>query len=235
MPAGGGAVGGVAISVSGLSHRYDGPAGPVPVLDGVDLEVAPGEHVALAGRSGAGKTTLLSLLGGLDRVRDGRLEVGGRYLRRLDRDGLAAYRRETVGFVFQHFGLLDALTAQENVELALSLAGRPATPRRVRAGELLAAVGVEHRAGHRPAALSGGERQRVAIARALANRPRLLLADEPTGNLDPASAATILDVLAGLPAETGCTLVVVTHNPEVAARADRRLVLAAGRLVATDR
>ena len=155
MPAGGGAVGGVAISVSGLSHRYDGPAGPVPVL-GVDLEVAPGEHVALAGRSGAGKTTLLSLLGGLDRVRDGRLEIGGRDLRRLDRDGLAAYRRETVGFVFQHFGLRDALTAQENVELALSLAGRPATPRRVRAGELLAAVGVEHRAGHRPAALSGG-------------------------------------------------------------------------------
>ena len=234
MPAGSHEVGGVAISVSGLRHAYDGPAGPVPVLDGVDLEVAAGEHVALAGRSGAGKTTLLSLLGGLDRVRDGRLEVGGRDLRRLDRDGLAAYRRETVGFVFQHFGLLEALTARENVELALSLAGRPAAQRRIRAAELLAAVGVEHRAAHRPAALSGGERQRVAIARALANRPRLLLADEPTGNLDPASAATILDVLAALPAETGCTLVVVTHNPEVAGRADRRLALAAGRLTAAN-
>ena len=136
--------------------------------------------------------------------------------------------------MFQHFGLLEALTARENVELALSLAGRPGAQRRIRAAELLAAVGVEHRAAHRPAALSGGERQRVAIARALANRPRLLLADEPTGNLDPASAATILDVLAALPAETGCTLVVVTHNPEVAGRADRRLALAAGRLTAAN-
>jgi putative ABC transport system ATP-binding protein len=223
--------GGVAIAVRGLRHAHDGPDGPVPVLDGVDLEVAAGEHVALAGRSGAGKTTLLSLIGGLDRVRAGGLDVGGKDLAALDRDGLAAYRRETVGFVFQHFGLLDTLTARENVELALTLVRQERRARRDRAAALLAAVGLDHRAGHRPAALSGGERQRVAIARALANRPRLLLADEPTGNLDPASATAVLDLLAGVAAETGCTLVVVTHNPEVAARADRRLELDGGRLV----
>ena len=222
---------GAAISVEGLCHAYRGPDGPVPVLDGVDLIVAAGEHVALTGRSGAGKTTLLSILGGLERPQGGRVEVDGRNLDGLDGNGLAAFRRETVGFVFQHFGLLDALTATENVELALALAGRePRRRRAARAGELLAAVGLADRIRHRPAALSGGERQRVAIARALANRPRLVLADEPTGNLDPESAEGVLALLERLPAETGSTVVVVTHNRGVAARASRVLALENGRV-----
>ncbi|MDQ3945587.1 MAG: ATP-binding cassette domain-containing protein, partial [Actinomycetota bacterium] len=148
--------GGVAVAVRGLGHTYAGPAGPVPVLAGVDLDVAPGSHVALSGRSGAGKTTLLALLGGLVHPREGRVVVGGLNLATLDGDGLAAYRRNTVGFVFQHFGLLDTLTARENVELALALAGQRSGRRRARAGELLAAVGLSGRAGHRPGALSGG-------------------------------------------------------------------------------
>jgi ABC-type lipoprotein export system ATPase subunit len=224
-----------AISIAGLRHAYAGPDGPVPVLDGVDLVVAPGDHVALTGRSGAGKTTLLSILGGLERPQAGRVEVDGRDLGGLDSRGLAAFRRETVGFVFQHFGLLDALTARENIELALSLAGRvPRRRRPARAAELLTAVGLAGRARHRPAALSGGERQRVAIARALANQPRLVLADEPTGNLDPDSAEAVLSLLVRLPAETGCTVVTVTHNREVAARASRVLALEGGRVRPAD-
>ncbi|MBO0687233.1 MAG: ATP-binding cassette domain-containing protein, partial [Candidatus Dormibacteraeota bacterium] len=139
--------------------------------------------------------------------------------------------RRTVGFVFQHFGLLEALSARENVELAMALAGVPPAERRHRAGELLERVGLADRAGHRPAALSGGERQRVAIARAVANRPALLLADEPTGNLDEDTADQVLDLLSQVRAETGCTMIVVTHNPEVANRADSRVRLSRGRLV----
>ena len=230
VPAASSGAGGAAVEVRDLSHRYSGADGPLVVLDRVSLSIPPGGHVALTGASGAGKSTLLSVLGGLDAPQSGQVHVGGHDLHDLDGDALAAYRRATVGFVFQHFGLLDTLTASENVEVALSLSGARARARRSRARDLLAAVGLGHRLGHRPAALSGGERQRVAIARALANDSRLVLADEPTGNLDQRAATLVLDLLERLPAERGCTLVVVTHDPAVAARAATRLHLVDGRV-----
>jgi putative ABC transport system ATP-binding protein len=223
---------GAAVEVADLVHRYRTSEGDLVVLDGISLSIPPGGHVTLTGASGAGKSTLLSILGGLEPPQSGRVHVGGHDLHGLDGDELAAYRRSTVGFVFQHFGLLDTLTAGENVEVALALAGTRTRARRARAAELLAAVGLADRARHRPAALSGGERQRVAIARALANRSRLVLADEPTGNLDDRSATRVLELLERLPAEQGCTLVVVTHDHAIADRAPRRLHLADGRFTA---
>jgi putative ABC transport system ATP-binding protein len=220
--------GGAAIEVRGLSHRY----GELTVLQGLDLDLEAGGYLALTGASGAGKSTLLSLLGGLERPREGRVQVGGQDLSRLSGDALAAYRRATVGFVFQHFGLIDVLSAQENVEMALALSGTSRRQRRARARELLDQVELAGRADHRPTALSGGERQRVAIARALANRPRLLLADEPTGNLDEAVAHQVLDLLERLRDESGCTLVVVSHNRAVAGRATSLRRLDVGRWVA---
>jgi putative ABC transport system ATP-binding protein len=204
--------GGVRVRVRELGHSYPSPAGSLPILEDVTFEVEAGGYVALMGPSGSGKSTLLGLLGGLDTVQEGTIQVGDVDLTALEGDALAAYRRTTVGFVFQHFGLLDSLTAAENVELACTLAGEAATSRRARAGELLQSVGLQDRARHRPGQLSGGERQRVAMARALANRPRLLLADEPTGNLDEGSAAAVIEVLESLRERTGCTLIVVTHN-----------------------
>jgi putative ABC transport system ATP-binding protein len=217
--------GGVAVTVRGLSHTYATPDGPVPVLDRVDLDVAAGEMLAVTGPSGAGKTTLLSVIGGLERPQQGSVVVGDLDLSTLRGDGLAAYRRRTVGFVFQDFGLLGALSAQENVELALTFAGMSPRARSARARVLLDAVGLEHRRRHRPSALSGGESQRVAIARALANEPSLVLADEPTGNLDDGATASVLELLTALPVEHGCTVVVVTHNARVAARTDRQVAL----------
>jgi putative ABC transport system ATP-binding protein len=217
--------GGVEIAVRGLSHTYAAPEGPISVLDGLDLDIAAGEMIAVTGPSGAGKTTLLSVLGGLERPQGGTVVVGGVDLGRLRGDGLAEYRRTTVGFVFQDFGLLGALTARENIELALTFAGMSSRGRGRRAVALLDAVGLRERARHRPAALSGGESQRVAIARALANEPSLVLADEPTGNLDGGATESVLDLLCALPADYGCTVLVVTHNPLVAARAHRRLAL----------
>lgn len=218
----------VAVSVQGIHHSYATSNGPLSVLADVSLEVPAGGYVAVTGASGAGKTTLLAVLGGLERPGEGRVEVGGQDITRLSGDDLAAYRRSTVGFVFQHFGLLDTLTASENVELATTLAGTPRAARRTRAAELLAAVGLSQRAGHRPAALSGGERQRVAIARALANRPRLLLADEPTGNLDGEATTLVVELLEEVRREHGCTLVLVTHDGSLAARAEHKLVLQRG-------
>jgi ABC-type lipoprotein export system ATPase subunit len=209
---------GLAVSVEDLTHTYGGDREPLVVLDHLDLELEPRDHLAVTGRSGAGKSTLLAVLGGLERPQAGRVVVGGLDLSTLDGDALASYRRDTVGFVFQHYGLLGSLTAQENVELAMTFAGLAPARRRSRARELLDAVGLQDRAGHRPSALSGGESQRVAIARALANGPRLVLADEPTGNLDEESTARVLELLERLPSEHGCTLVVVTHNHAVAAR-----------------
>ena len=220
-----------AISVRGLDHTYRGRAGEVRVLDDLDLEVPVGGYLSLTGPSGAGKSTLLAVLGGLERAQAGTVEVGGHDLGRLSGDGLAAFRRQTVGFVFQHFGLLESLTAAENVELACTLAGMRRQQRKIRAGELLDAVGVATRSRHRILELSGGERQRVAIARALANDPVVVLADEPTGNLDEASALQVVELLESLPAERGCTLVVVTHHPALAERANRHLRLVDGRLV----
>jgi putative ABC transport system ATP-binding protein len=223
---------GVEIRVAGVSHSYRASNGRLPVLSDVDFEVPPGGYCALQGPSGAGKTTLLALLGGLLRPERGTVRVGQDDLGRLTGDDLAAYRRTTVGFVFQHFGLLDTLSAQENVELAMSLTGEGRRKRRARARELLAAVGLSERAGHRPPQLSGGERQRVAMARALANRPRLLLADEPTGNLDEATSERVVELLEGLHRKWQFTLILVTHDGGIAERANRRMRFLGGRLVA---
>jgi putative ABC transport system ATP-binding protein len=221
---------GAAVSVRGLRHAYPTPRGPLTVLDGLDLDVAGGAYVALTGPSGSGKSTLLAVLGGLERPQAGTVEVGGHDLARLAGDALAAHRRALVGFVFQHFGLIETLTAAENVELACALAGLGRAQRRRRAAELLGAVGLGERAGHRSAQLSGGERQRVAIARALANQPRLILADEPTGNLDIDAGRRVIELLETARGERGCTLLIVTHDRGIAARAERRLALGGGRL-----
>ncbi len=221
---------GVAIDVRDLTHGYDTPRGPLRVLDAVTLSLPAGGYGAVTGSSGAGKTTLLAVLGGLERPDSGQVVVGGQDVARLKGDDLAAYRRTTVGFVFQHFGLLDTLPAAENVELACTLAGVSPSRRKARASELLDAVGLSARARHRPAALSGGERQRVAIARAMANSPALLLADEPTGNLDSESSERVVHLLESLRSEHGCTLVVVTHAAGLAARAEARFWLARGAL-----
>jgi putative ABC transport system ATP-binding protein len=222
--------GGVAVHAVGLTFRYETPEGDLTVLDALDFDVEAGTTVAITGASGSGKTTLLSVLGGLDRPHGGSVMVAGYDLATLDRDQMARYRREVVGFVFQDFGLLGQLTALENVELALTFERVSRRRRRVRARELLDAVGLADRLGHRPRALSGGEKQRVAIARALANNPRLVLADEPTGNLDSTSTGTVLDMLMRVPAELGATVVVVTHDDAVAALADRRMHLVDGRI-----
>jgi ABC-type lipoprotein export system ATPase subunit len=214
------------VRLRGVGHGY----GSVTVLDGLDLDLPARGYLALMGASGAGKSTALALIGGLERPQRGEVVVGGQNLGRLSGDALAAYRRRTIGFVFQHFGLLDTLTAIENVELAMALDGVCREERRSRARELLDAVRLSSRGHHRPSALSGGERQRVAIARALANRPRLILADEPTGNLDANAAGLVLDLLDGLRTEHGCSLLVVTHNPLVARRADESCELVDGRL-----
>jgi putative ABC transport system ATP-binding protein len=222
---------GVGIAVRGLSHSFAGPEGPVHVLRDVSLDLPPGGYGSLQGPSGAGKTTLLSLVGGLDRPQRGTIWVGHTDLGGIAGDALAEYRRTTVGFVFQHYGLLDTLSARENVELASALAGFGRSERRRRAVDLLESVGLGPRANHRPAQLSGGERQRVAMARAMANGPRLLLADEPTGNLDEASADRVIDVLEALQRESGCTLFLVTHDSRLAARARSQLCLSQGRVV----
>ena len=215
-----------AVAIAGLTHRY----GDVTVLDGVSLAVPSGGYAALTGPSGAGKTTLLSVLGGLEPVQAGRVSIGDRDLTGLTGDDLAAYRRATVGFVFQHFGLMPTLTASGNVELALTLSGATRRARGTQVEALLDAVGLADRRDHLPHQLSGGERQRVAIARALANQPSLLLADEPTGNLDDRSAQTVMDLLESLRTSHAATLVVVTHSRWVAARAPQRVELEAGQV-----
>jgi putative ABC transport system ATP-binding protein len=221
----------VFVAVRGLSHTYPVSDGTLRVLDDASFEVAEGSYVAVTGPSGAGKSTLLSILGGLERPQSGTVQVGGHDLHTLAGDDLAAYRRQTVGFVFQHFGLLDALTAQENVELACTLAGVRGPARRARARELLADVGLASRLSHRPAQLSGGERQRVAIARAMANSPRLLLADEPTGNLDEQSSEQVIELLEQLLTQRATTLIVVTHNTALSERSLRQLSLVDGGVV----
>ena len=195
------------------------------------MELEAGGYAAVTGVSGAGKSTLLAILGGLEPVQGGSVVVAGEDVARLRGGDLARFRRERIGFVFQDFGLLTMLTARENVEVALALAGVPRRYRRAHADRLLTEVGLADRATHRPPRLSGGELQRVAMARALANHPRVILADEPTGNLDEGSAGRVMDLLERLRQERGCTLVVVTHNPELAGRADRRLRLSRGQLV----
>ncbi len=204
-------------------------AGEVNVLRGVSLRIASGERVALVGPSGSGKSTLMMVIGGLERPTAGRIVVAGHDLAALDEDGLASLRRRRIGIVFQSFHLLPAMTALENVALALELAGGADAFAAARAQ--LEAVGLGTRLAHYPAQLSGGEQQRVAIARAFAAGPALILADEPTGNLDRATGAAVIDLLFRLAAEHRTTLLLITHDPELASRCQRILSLADGRIV----
>jgi putative ABC transport system ATP-binding protein len=218
------------IRLEGLSRTFDVGGEPVHALVDVSEEIAAGEHLAIMGPSGSGKSTLLHILGCLDRPDRGAYELAGRDVARLDEDELSLVRRHTIGFVFQFFHLVPRLTALETVELPMVFAGIPAAERRERAMGRLRGVGLEPRASHRPDQLSGGERQRVAIARATVLDPKLLLADEPTGNLDTTSGRHVLEILEQMNA-AGLTLIVVTHDPAVARRARRILVLKDGRVV----
>jgi putative ABC transport system ATP-binding protein len=209
--------------------RKDFDRGRVQALRGVDLELAAGELLAVVGPSGCGKSTLLQILGALDRPSAGEVWFGGQQVSAL-RD-LSGFRAREIGFVFQSFHLIPTLTAWENVQVPMLEGGRPRVARRQRARELLESVGLGARLGHRPAQLSGGERQRVAVARALANDPRLVLADEPTGNLDSASAARIMDVLLEVHQSHGAAMVVVTHDPLVATRVGRVVAMLDGAIV----
>ncbi len=218
------------VQVQGLNKQVTGPEGVLTLLQDITFNVMPGEACAVLGASGSGKTTLLGLLAGLDAPSGGRVLLEGRDLFALDEDGRAALRGRMIGFVFQTFQLLPSLTAFENVMLPLELAGHSARQARAQAGEVLERVGLAHRLRHYPRQLSGGEQQRVAIARAFAPQPILLLADEPTGNLDQATGARIGDLLFELNRERDSTLIMVTHDEALAQRCGRRLKLDAGRL-----
>jgi putative ABC transport system ATP-binding protein len=215
------------VSARGLTKEYGADAALVQAVKGIDLDVVPGETVAVMGPSGCGKSTLLHLLGGLDRPSAGEIRLADTRLDQLGEQSLARVRRTSIGFVFQAFHLVEELTAAENVELPALLAGRSPRAARTRAQELLEQVGLHDRARHLPSALSGGQRQRVAIARALSNEPRVVLADEPTGNLDSASTLEVLRLLEQLRAG-GQTLVIVTHDERVAATADRLISMRDG-------
>jgi putative ABC transport system ATP-binding protein len=215
------------IELQGVWRTYPVGEGVVHALRDVSLTIAPGEHVALIGPSGSGKSTLLHILGCLDRPSQGRYRFEGRDVGTLSEAERSQLRRTRIGFVFQFFHLLPRLTAQGNVELPMLFAGVPREARRTRAAEALASVGLLPRAAHRPDQLSGGERQRVAIARAVVMNPAMVLADEPTGNLDRASAQEVMGVLEAMNRQ-GLTLVVVTHDPILAARAKRVVHLADG-------
>ncbi|MEO8433209.1 MAG: ABC transporter ATP-binding protein [Acidobacteriota bacterium] len=217
------------ISIHGLARTFETPAGAFQALRGVDLEIGSGELVAVVGKSGSGKSTLLHLVGGLDAPSSGSVTVGGTEIGRLDGRALAAWRGRTVGFVFQFFQLLPALTAVENVMLPMDFAGTvPARQRRQRALERLDRVGVADQANKLPSAISGGQQQRVAIARALANDPPVVLADEPTGNLDSETAGAVLDLFRGL-AGGGTTVLIATHDRDIARASGRRVELVDGR------
>ena len=213
----------------GVGKQVSSPEGTLAILSGVSLAITRGETVAGMGASGAGKSTLLALLAGLDEPSSGEIRLAAHPLTRLDEDGRAAVRARHVGFVFQSFHLVPSLTALENVMLPLELAGR--SDARAAALEVLGRVGLAARVGHYPRQLSGGEQQRVAIARAFVTKPDVLFADEPTGNLDAATGARIMELLFGLNAETGTTRVLVTHDRELAARCGRVIRLDAGRVV----
>ncbi|PTT44497.1 ABC transporter ATP-binding protein [Aeromonas sp. HMWF014] len=216
------------IVVKGLGKTVRLGQESLTILEGIDLQVNTGETLALVGASGSGKSTLLGLLAGLDLPSQGDIEILGQSLVQLDEEGRARLRAEQVGFIFQSFLLLPTLSALENVMLPAELRGE--TRCEPRARELLAAVGLSERLHHLPPRLSGGEQQRVAIARAFMTRPSLLLADEPTGNLDSKTGETVIELLFQLNREHGTTLVVVTHDHELAQRCQRQLVMAAGRL-----
>ncbi|MCC1493784.1 ABC transporter ATP-binding protein [Cognatishimia sp. F0-27] len=209
-----------------VTLSLQGNAGPVEILHGISLDVAKGETLGLIGPSGSGKSSLLMVMGGLEKATGGSVIALGHDLTALDEDGLARVRRDHMGVVFQSFHLIPTMTALENVATPLELAGKRDAFERAEAE--LEAVGLAHRANHYPAQMSGGEQQRVALARALAPKPQLLLADEPTGNLDEANGTAIMDLLFGLSEAQGATLVLVTHAPELAARCDRVIRLRDG-------
>ena len=218
------------LEAKSLRKEVSSPEGALTILDDVSLAVRAGESVAVVGASGAGKSTLLALLAGLDEPSSGEVWLDGTELSALDEDGRAAERARHVGFVFQSFHLVPSLTALENVMLPLELAGR--ADARATAREVLGKVGLAGRTGHYPRQLSGGEQQRVAIARAFVTSPTVLFADEPTGNLDTTTGARVVQLLFDLNRASGTTLVLVTHDRELAARCDRMIEIDAGRLVA---
>jgi len=215
----------------GVQRRYLRGANEVAALRGVDLDIAPGEFVCIEGPSGSGKSTLLQLLGALDTPSSGTVQMDGRELGAARDDVLTDIRATRIGFVFQQFNLIPTLSAAENVELAMAPQGVAKAERATRAQELLTRVGLGHRLDHLPSRLSGGEQQRVAIARALANRPEVIVADEPTGNLDSESAGEVLSLLLELQQRDGVTVIIATHDPEVAQHASRHLRLRDGAVV----
>ena len=221
---------GPALRAEGLVKGYRTPAGYVSVLRGLDATVNSGDMLAITGASGVGKSTLLHVLGTLDPPESGSLAVAGRSVLDLDEDRLRRYRNETLGFVFQAYHLLPEFSALENVMMPGLIARQPESDVRARALALLADLGLEHRGEHRPGALSGGEQQRVAVARALVQSPRILLADEPTGNLDEETGAQLMELLRKLNRERGITVVIVTHSSAVAAACHEILRLEGGRL-----
>jgi putative ABC transport system ATP-binding protein len=217
------------------SRHYGEDATGVTAVDSIDLRVERGEFLAVVGPSGSGKTTLLQLLGALDRPTAGEVLFEGRQLSSMSDGELATLRRKTLGFIFQQFNLIPTLTARQNVEAALAPAGLPSDVRQRRAVEMLDRVGLGQRSDHLPSQLSGGEQQRVAIARALSNEPEVLLADEPTGNLDTATGEDIVGVLRHLWEETGLSIVLVTHDEGIAGSAQRTVRMQDGRLAEGDR
>jgi putative ABC transport system ATP-binding protein len=220
------------IKLQGLSKIYHTPAGEYAALRNIDLQIADGEFVAIVGKSGSGKSTLLNLVGGIDCPTSGTVEVGGTAIQGLDQNRLAAWRGRNVGFVFQFFQLLPTLTVAENVMLPMDFCRTyPVRERRKRALDLLDRVGVAPQADKLPSALSGGEQQRVAIARSLANHPPVILADEPTGNLDSVTAGAVLDLFRAM-ASSGTTVVIATHERDISRMVDRKVELADGGLAA---
>ena len=214
------------ISLENVHLTLAGAAGPVPILRGVTLDVAAGETVAIVGPSGSGKSTLLAAIAGLERPTAGRIRIDGTDITDLGEDALALFRRTHIGIVFQAFHLIPTMTAQENVAVPLEIGGRPGAIARAR--EMLAAVGLGNRCAHYPAQLSGGEQQRAALARAVVTRPKLILADEPTGNLDRATGDEAMDLLFRVGKDIGATLVLITHDPALAARCHRAVHLVDG-------
>jgi putative ABC transport system ATP-binding protein len=208
---------------------------PVAAVDGIFLEIRRGEYLRVVGASGSGKTTLLQLLGTLDRPSTGTLQFEGRDTSRMSDSELADLRQKTLGFIFQQFNLIPTLTARQNVEAALAPSGMPSADRRARAADLLDRVGLGDRVDHLPSQLSGGEQQRVAIARALANEPDVLLADEPTGNLDSTTSQEIVDLLRRLSRTEGLSIVLVTHDAQIAGGADRVVRMSDGRVIEDSR